>query len=46
MILDKIKKSIEENNLNKEIHSVESLIEIGYNSIDIAAALLKMNKEN
>ena len=45
LILDNIKKLIEEDNLNREIHNVESLIEIGYNSIDIAAALLKMSKD-
>ena len=42
LVLDKIKKSIEDNDLNKEIHRIESLVELGYNSIDIAAALFKM----
>jgi len=45
LILDKVKKSIEDNNLNKNIHQIESLIELGYNSIDIAAALLKLVKD-
>jgi len=41
LILEKIKTSIEGDNLDKEIICVESLIEHGYTSIDIAAALLK-----
>ena len=45
LILDKIKEKIEKNNLDKHVHMVESLVEVGYNSIDIAAALLNMLKE-
>jgi len=41
LLLEKIKISIEEDNLNKYIHVVEGLIEIGYNSVEISAALLK-----
>lgn len=46
LILDKIKKIIDDENLEKNIHTIESLIEVGYNSIDIAAALLKIIQEN
>jgi ATP-dependent RNA helicase DeaD len=46
LVLEKVKKSMDDNNLNKEVHKVESLIEQGYNSIDIAAALFKMFKED
>ncbi|MDR2966360.1 MAG: DEAD/DEAH box helicase [Methanobacteriaceae archaeon] len=45
LVLDKIKDKIEKNNLDKDVHKIESLVEIGYNSIDIAAALLNMLKE-
>ncbi|MDR2873323.1 MAG: DEAD/DEAH box helicase [Methanobrevibacter sp.] len=45
LILDRVKKVIEKNNLDKDINAVETLIESGYNSIDVAAALLKMLKE-
>ena len=45
LILDKIKNRIDNNNLEKDVHMVESLVEVGYTSIDIAAALLKMLKE-
>ncbi|KZX16803.1 DEAD-box ATP-dependent RNA helicase CshA [Methanobrevibacter cuticularis] len=45
ILLNKIKQVIENDNLDKDIHMIESLVEVGYNSIDIAAALLKMNKE-
>ncbi len=39
------KETIEEENLDKYIHTIEELIEEDYNSIDIAAALLKYAKE-
>lgn len=45
LILTNVKEIIENNNLDKDIHMIESLIEVGYNSIDIAAALLKTIKE-
>ncbi|MDR0900155.1 MAG: DEAD/DEAH box helicase [Methanobrevibacter sp.] len=46
LLLNNIKELIENDNLDKDIHMIESLVEVGYNSIDIAAALLKMVKEN
>ena len=45
LILDKIKNRIDTDNLDKNVHLIESLVEVGYNSIDIAAALLIMLKE-
>lgn len=45
LLLDKVISSVEKDNLDKEIHVIENLLEEGYNSIDIAAALLKMEKE-
>jgi ATP-dependent RNA helicase DeaD len=45
LILNKVKSTIDTNNLEDNVHIVESLVEIGYNSIDIAAALLKLLKE-
>lgn len=46
LLVDKIKNVIEEENLDENIHVIESLIEIGYPSVDIAAALLKLINEN
>lgn len=45
IILEDIKKSIEEDTLDKCTKIIESLVEEGYNSIDIAAALLKKVKD-
>lgn len=45
LMLDKIKERIDKNNLDKDVHVIESLVEVGYNSIDIAAALFSMLKE-
>ena len=45
ILLEKIKNTIETENLNKYVHSIERLIEEDYNSIDISAALLKMLNE-
>lgn len=45
ILLEKIKNTIENENLNKYVHNVERLIEEDYNSIDISAALLKMLNE-
>ena len=45
LLIDQIKETIEEENLDKYIHTIEELIEEDYNSIDIAAALLKFAKE-
>jgi ATP-dependent RNA helicase DeaD len=45
LILDKVKKAIEKNNLDKDVAMIETLVKEDYNSIDIAAALLKMFKE-
>ncbi len=45
LVLEKIKNSIQNDNLDNYIHTVEGLIEIGFNSLDISAALLKIIKE-
>jgi len=45
LVLEKIKNSIQNDNLDTHIHTVEGLIEIGFNSLDISAALLKIIKE-
>lgn len=45
LLLEKIKNTIEHENLNKYVYSVERLIEEDYNSIDISAALLKILNE-
>jgi ATP-dependent RNA helicase DeaD len=42
MILEKVKTTIENDDLAKCVHNVERLIEVGYNSVDISAALLKI----
>jgi ATP-dependent RNA helicase DeaD len=42
IFLDKVKNVINNDNLEKEVHIVEKMIEEDYNSVDIAAALLKM----
>ncbi len=41
--IEKVKKTIEENHLSKYINLVEKMLNEDYSSIDIAAALLKMN---
>jgi len=48
LLLEKVKTTIDENDLEKYTHMVEKLIELGYNSVDMSAALLKMivSKEN
>ncbi|MGL4669174.1 MAG: DEAD/DEAH box helicase [Methanobacteriaceae archaeon] len=43
--LDTVKKTIDNGKITQETHTVESLVEVGYNSIDIAAALLKLLNE-
>lgn len=45
LLLEKVKNSIQNDNLDSYIHTVEGLIEIGFNSLDISAALLKIIKE-
>ncbi len=45
LIIERVKTTIEEENLDKYIHTIEELIEEDYNSIDIAAALLMFAKE-
>lgn len=40
--IEKIKEAIEENHLNRYAAAIEKLIEEDYNTLDIAAALLKM----
>ncbi|MDZ4171094.1 MAG: DEAD/DEAH box helicase [Methanobacteriaceae archaeon] len=45
MLLERIKTTIENENLDKCTHNVERLIEVGYNSVDISAALLKIINE-
>ena len=42
MILEKVKATIDKEDLSKCVHNVERLIEVGYNSVDISAALLKI----
>lgn len=46
LLLEKVKKSIEDDNLEEYIPKVEKLVEVGFNSLDISAALLKMIKDN
>ncbi|KZX15377.1 DEAD/DEAH box helicase [Methanobrevibacter filiformis] len=45
LVLDKVVNIITNENLDKNIKIIENLMENGYNSIDIAAALLKLVKE-
>ena len=45
-IMNSVKSSIEKNNLEKYVKIVESAMEEDFDSVDIAAALLKMIKEN
>ncbi|MDR1721831.1 MAG: DEAD/DEAH box helicase [Methanobrevibacter sp.] len=45
IIVDKAKTLIDNSNLDKNIKIIESVVEEGYTSIDIAAALLKLIKE-
>jgi ATP-dependent RNA helicase DeaD len=45
IMLERVKTSIEDNNLEKYVHMVERLIEVGYTSVDISAALIKMIRE-
>lgn len=45
LLLEKIKNTIDNEDLNKYVYNVERLIEEDYNSIDISAALLKMLNE-
>ncbi len=46
LLIEKVKNYIQEDNLDDYIHTVEKLIEVGFNSMDIAAALLKIIKDN
>jgi ATP-dependent RNA helicase DeaD len=48
LFLEQVKTIINDDDLEKYVHIVERLIEVGYNSVDMAAALLKMimSKEN
>lgn len=45
MLLEKVKDLIEQNKLESQVHMVERLIEVGYTSFDISAALLKIIME-
>lgn len=45
ILLEKVKTSIEDDNLEEYIHKVEKLVEVGFNSLDISAALLKLMKD-
>ncbi|MCK9151607.1 DEAD/DEAH box helicase [Methanobacterium alcaliphilum] len=42
ILLDKVKNIVENDNLDRYVHNVERLIEVGYTSVDISAALLKI----
>lgn len=42
LFLERLKKEINNGDMNREIHLVERLMEEDYSSVDIAAALLKM----
>lgn len=44
-LIDRIKTLIEEEDLESDVHKIESLIEVGYPSVDIAAALLRILNE-
>ena len=45
LVLNKIVYTIEHGNINNEVPIIEDLIREGYNPIDIASALLKLQKE-
>ncbi len=45
LVLNKIVYTIEHDNINNEVPIIEELIKEGYNPIDIASALLKLQKE-
>ena len=45
LVLNKIVYTIEHGNIDNEVPIIEDLIREGYNPIDIASALLKLQKE-
>lgn len=45
LLLDKIKRKVNEDDLAPQINQVESLVEVGYNPLEISAAMFKILKE-